>query len=182
MKLFVAKLNREAKEADVQAWFEAVGPVKSVKIVMDRDTGQSKCFGFVEMASREDGERAIRELNGQALMDFRMVIKEAEERPRTAPSGGAPRRDFSQGGRDGARQASPDARPDRPRAEGFVPGAGGAGSADEAGAGPKSKKVVKKKAGKGRPDKYADGPRSVKMKRNSKGGGRPGWGDFDDDF
>ena len=46
MKLFVAKLNREAVESDLLEWFGAMGAVKSVKIVTDRDTGQSKCFGF----------------------------------------------------------------------------------------------------------------------------------------
>ena len=47
MKLFVAKLNRDAVESDLLEWFGVMGPVKSVKVVTDRDTGQSKCFGFV---------------------------------------------------------------------------------------------------------------------------------------
>ena len=55
MKLFVAKLNREAVESDLLEWFGAMGAVKSVKIVTDRDTGQSKCFGFVEMEDKEAG-------------------------------------------------------------------------------------------------------------------------------
>ena len=66
-----------------------MGPVRSAKIVMDRDTGQSKCFGFVEMESREGGEQAISEMNGKEFMGFRMVVKEAEERgSRPRPSGG----------------------------------------------------------------------------------------------
>ena len=80
MKLFVAKLNRDAVESDLLEWFGAMGPVRSAKIVMDRDTGQSKCFGFVEMESREGGEKAISEMNGKEFMGFRMVVKEAEER------------------------------------------------------------------------------------------------------
>ena len=80
MKLFVVKLNRDAVESDLLEWFGAMGPVKSAKIVMDRDTGQSKCFGFVEMENREGGEKAIAEMNGQEFMGFRMVVKEAEER------------------------------------------------------------------------------------------------------
>ena len=79
MKLFVAKLNRDAVESDLLEWFGAMGPVRSAKIVMDRDTGQSKCFGFVEMESREGGEQAISEMNGKEFMGFRMVVKEAEE-------------------------------------------------------------------------------------------------------
>ena len=88
MKLFVAKLNRDAVESDLLEWFGAMGPVRSAKIVTDRDTGQSKCFGFVEMETREGGERAIAEMNGQEFMNFQMVVKEAEERgsrPRPAP-------------------------------------------------------------------------------------------------
>ena len=89
MKLFVAKLNRDAVESDLLEWFGSMGPVRSAKIVMDRDTGQSKCFGFVEMESREGGEQAISEMNGKEFMGFRMVVKEAEERgSRPRPSGG----------------------------------------------------------------------------------------------
>ena len=46
MKLFVAKLNRDAVESDLLEWFGAMGPVRSAKIVTDRDTGQSKCLGL----------------------------------------------------------------------------------------------------------------------------------------
>ena len=96
MKLFVAKLNRDAVESDLLEWFGAMGPVRSVKVVTDRETGQSKCFGFVEMESRDAGEKAIAEMNGQEYMGFRMVVKEAEERgSRPRPSGG------SGGSRDG---------------------------------------------------------------------------------
>ena len=93
MKLFVAKLNRDAVESDLLEWFGAMGPVRSVKVVTDRDTGQSKCFGFVEMEDKAGGERAIAEMNGQEFMGFRMVVKEAEERgarPRPSGAGGRP--------------------------------------------------------------------------------------------
>ena len=93
MKLFVAKLNRDAVESDLLEWFGAMGPVRSAKVVTDRDTGQSKCFGFVEMETREGGKRAIAEMNGQEFMNFRMVVKEAEERgarPRSSRSASSP--------------------------------------------------------------------------------------------
>ena len=57
MKLFVAKLNRDAVESDLLEWFGAMGPVRSVKVVTDRDTGQSKCFGFVEMEDKQQSEQ-----------------------------------------------------------------------------------------------------------------------------
>ena len=87
MKLFVAKLNRDAVESDLLEWFGAMGPVKSVKVVTDRDTGQSKCFGFVEMESRKGGG-ALDEMNGKEYMGFRMVVKEAEERGSRPPRPG----------------------------------------------------------------------------------------------
>lgn len=185
MKLFVAKLNREAVESDLIDWFSTIGPVKSAKIVMDRDTGQSKCFGFVEMARREDGERVVRELNGQTLMGFQAVIKEAEDRPR---------KPFNQGG---AGRLGPDSRGGETRGAPGAPGgssggarphAGELGSADRSGAfkgtspggGLPKKSSSKKKSKKDRPDKYADGPRNLKMKRKPKGGkGLDFWDDLD---
>ncbi|MDA0729101.1 MAG: RNA-binding protein [Bacteroidetes bacterium] len=182
MKLFVAKLNREAKDSDLKAWFEAIGPVKSAKVVMDRDSGQSKCFGFVEMERREDGQRAISELDGKPMMDFRIVIKEAEDRPRSGPGGdrprgSAPHRGDGSSPRSGRENAATGRSFSGPEDRGT-----GASTGPFFGDDSKPKKVVKKKAGKGRPDKYADGPRSVKMKRGGKGGARPQYGDFDDDF
>jgi len=187
MKLFVAKLNREANDSDLKAWFETIGPVKSVKVVMDRETGQSKCFGFVEMERREDGQRAIAELDGKPMMDFRIVIKEAEDRPRSG-AGGDRSRGSSFHRTDGA---APRSGHENSAPLGASPGrafsgsdnrAVGASSGPQFGEDSKPKKMVKKKAGKGRPDKYADGPRSVKMKRGGKGGARPQYGDFDDDY
>ena len=74
MKLFVAKLNRETTEVDLKDTFSKFGGVVSVKVVSDRDTGQSKCFGFIEMDSSEGGQAAIGALNDQDFMAFRMVV------------------------------------------------------------------------------------------------------------
>lgn len=171
MKLFVAKLNRDAVESDLLEWFGAMGPVRSAKIVTDRDTGQSKCFGFVEMETREGGERAIAEMNGQEFMKFRMVVKEAEERgsrPRPASgerSGSSEMRSASRSQADGRGSAGPGAKS----------GGGGSFGADK-------KPAKKKKVQRLKPDKYSDGPRQTKMKKTRGGGGSKGWSDFDDDF
>lgn len=171
MKLFVAKLNRDAVESDLLEWFGAMGPVRSVKVVTDRDTGQSKCFGFVEMEDKAGGERAIAEMDGKEFMGFRMVVKEAEERgsrPRSASSG--PRTDASRSGQasGGAPRMNSGARP---------PGAGGSFGADKK---PSHKK--KKKVQRQNPDKYSDGPRQTKMKKTRGGGGSREWSDFDEEY
>jgi RNA recognition motif-containing protein len=174
MKLFVAKLNRDAVESDLLEWFSAMGPVRSAKVVVDRDTGQSKCFGFVEMDSKEGGEKAIAEMNGQEFMGFRMVVKEAEERG-ARPSSGRP-----SGARPGdARSAS--SGTDAPRsgsgtAPSFGENSGGSGLNSE------KKATPKKKSSRQKPDKYSDGPRQTKMKKTRGGGGAKGWSNYDDDF
>ena len=171
MKLFVAKLNRDAVESDLLEWFGAMGPVRSAKIVTDRDTGQSKCFGFVEMETREGGERAIAEMNGQEFMNFRMVVKEAEERgsrPRPVPGN----RPSSVDARPSSRSASDSRGSDSGPRPG---GGGGTFGADK-------KPAKKKKTQRLKPDKYSDGPRQTKMKKARGGGGSKGWSDFDDDY
>ena len=58
MKLFVANISRECTEDELNEAFSACGEVKSLKIIKDRDTGQSRGFGFVEMGDREAGEKS----------------------------------------------------------------------------------------------------------------------------
>lgn len=168
MKLFVAKLNRDAVESDLLEWFGAMGPVKSVKIVTDRETGQSKCFGFVEMERAEDGQKAIAEMDGKEFMGFRMVLKEAEDRPRSS----APRTDRPRPTDSRASSGTP-----APRTPDFSGNGGGEGRSD---APRKSSGFAKKKSSKQKPDKYSDGPRQTKMKKTRGGGGSKGWGDMDD--
>ena len=62
MNIFVAKLNFDTRENDLQAAFEEFGTVDSAKIIMDKFTGKSKGFGFVEMPNDEEGQNAINEL------------------------------------------------------------------------------------------------------------------------
>lgn len=171
MKLFVAKLNRDAVESDLLEWFGAMGGVRSAKVVTDRDTGQSKCFGFVEMETKEGGEKAIAEMNGQEFMGFRMVVKEAEERgsrPRLGGAGG-PSRDNGGGPSGSSFGAS---------RSGGSPGR----SSGNSSFGVDKKPAKKKKVGRTKPDKYSDGPRQTKMKKPRGGGGAKDWGGFDEDY
>jgi RNA recognition motif-containing protein len=80
-KLYVGNLAYNVSEDDLRETFEKAGEIESVKIITDRDTGRSKGFGFVEMASEEAAAKAIAELNGTALMDRNITVSEA--RPQT---------------------------------------------------------------------------------------------------
>ena len=171
MKLFVAKLNRDAVESDLLEWFGAMGGVRSAKVVTDRDTGQSKCFGFVEMETKEGGEKAIAEMNGQEFMGFRMVVKEAEERGSRPRHGGAGGPSRDNGG--------------RPSGSSFGDPRSGGSSGRPSGNssfGADKKPAKKKKVGRTKPDKYSDGPRQTKMKKPRGGGGAKDWGGFDEDY
>ena len=64
MKLFVRNLSYELTDDDLKEIFEAAGTVISAKVITDRYTGRSKGFGFVEMSTTDEGEEAIKKLNG----------------------------------------------------------------------------------------------------------------------
>jgi RNA recognition motif-containing protein len=82
MKLFVAKLDYAISSEDLQTVFEEYGNVTSCNVVMDRETGRSKGFGFVEMDSDDDARNAMNNLDGSDLRGRQMVVKEAEDRKR----------------------------------------------------------------------------------------------------
>lgn len=88
MKLFVANISRECTEDELHEAFSTCGEIKSLKIVKDRDTGQSRGFGFVEMETREAGEKAIAELHDKEMHGRALVVNEAKEQQRRAPQGG----------------------------------------------------------------------------------------------
>jgi cold-inducible RNA-binding protein len=98
--IFVGNLNFGATEDAVRALFEAYGTVERVSIVTDRDTGQPRGFGFVEMSANADADRAIAELNGRELDGRALNVNEA--RPKTERSfgggGGGGRRSGGGGG------------------------------------------------------------------------------------
>jgi hypothetical protein len=83
-KLYVGNLAYSVRDDDLNEAFSQFGAVNSAKVMMDRDTGRSKGFGFVEMASDAEAQAAINGLNGQAIAGRAVVVNEArprEERP-----------------------------------------------------------------------------------------------------
>lgn len=86
MNIFVAKLNFSTRSEGLQEVFERFGEVESANVIMDRETGRSKGFGFVEMPNDAEGQAAIQALDGTELDGSTMVVKKAE--PRENRSGG----------------------------------------------------------------------------------------------
>jgi RNA recognition motif-containing protein len=90
-KLYVGNLAYSVRDDDLQQAFAQFGTVSSAKVMMDRDTGRSKGFGFVEMGSDAEAQSAINGMNGQALDGRALVVNEArprEERPGGFGGGG----------------------------------------------------------------------------------------------
>lgn len=84
--IFVGNLSFGTTEDSIRSLFEAYGTVDRVSIVTDRDTGQAKGFGFVEMSNDAEGDRAINALNGHEVDGRNLTINEA--RPKTGGGGG----------------------------------------------------------------------------------------------
>jgi RNA recognition motif-containing protein len=86
MKLYVGNLPYGMSDSDLQNLFEQYGTVQSAQIIMDRDTGRSKGFGFVEMSTSQEGQAAIQALHDQEVNGRKLTVNEA--RPREERSGG----------------------------------------------------------------------------------------------
>ena len=84
--IFVGNLSFNTNEDELRQIFESYGQVDRVSILTDRDTGRSRGFGFVEMSSNEDGDKAITALNGSQLGGRTINVNEA--RPKAERSGG----------------------------------------------------------------------------------------------
>src|SRR6476661_10716775 len=97
-KLYVGNLSFRVTSEDLQDYFAGAGEVESANIVMDRETGRSRGFGFVEMASEDAANAAIAQFNGQEYDGRNMVVNEA--RPREDRGGGG-RGGYNGGGRGG---------------------------------------------------------------------------------
>ena len=88
-KLYVGNLPYSVRDGDLEQSFGQFGTVSSAKVMMERDTGRSKGFGFVEMASDAEAQAAISGMNGQALGGRSLVVNEARPmEPRPPRSGG----------------------------------------------------------------------------------------------
>lgn len=98
MKLFVAGLPYDLDDAELEEIFEKFGTVSSAKVAIDRETGKSRAFGFVEMPNREEGTDALESMNGISLGKKPLVVKEAEERSGPPSGGGGGYRGGSGGG------------------------------------------------------------------------------------
>ena len=98
-KLYVGNLPYTVRDDDLQQSFSAFGNVNSAKVMMERDTGRSKGFGFVEMGSDAEAQQAIAGMNGQSLGGRSLVVNEARPmEPRPPRSGGG---GFGGGRREG---------------------------------------------------------------------------------
>src|SRR5208283_1393222 len=96
MKLYVGNLPYSMTDSDLQQLFEQHGTVQSAQVIIDRDTGRSKGFGFVEMGTTEEGQAAIQALHDQEVNGRKLTVNEA--RPREDRSGGGGGRGFGGGG------------------------------------------------------------------------------------
>ncbi|MEI9909092.1 MAG: RNA-binding protein [Bacteroidota bacterium] len=88
MKIFVAGLPYDLDDAELEEIFEKFGAVASAKVAMDRETGKSKGFGFVEMPNDTEAKEAIEGLNDISLGKKPLVVKAAEDRPGGGNSSG----------------------------------------------------------------------------------------------
>ena len=101
-KLYVGNLPYSFRDSDMEQAFAQYGTVTSAKVMMERDTGRSKGFGFVEMGSPAEAQAAIQGMNGQQIGGRGLVVNEARPmEPRSGGGGGGGGRGFGGGGGGG---------------------------------------------------------------------------------
>lgn len=94
MNLFIGNLPYKIQESELMELFADYGEVTSLKIITDKQTGQSKGFGFAEMPNKESALKALEDLNDAEIYGRKIVVKEAEPKPESARKTGS----FSGGG------------------------------------------------------------------------------------
>jgi RNA recognition motif-containing protein len=101
VNIYVGNLSREVAEDELRQAFEAFGQVTSVNIIKDRYSGESRGFGFVEMATKSEAQAAINGLNGTSLGERTLSVSEARPRAEGGrrPYGGGGGGGFGGGGR-----------------------------------------------------------------------------------
>ena len=97
-KLYVGNLNYRATDESLRQIFEAHGTVTSAQVVMDRETGRSRGFGFVEMGSDQEAQAAIAALNGAQVDGRALTVNEARPKEGGAGGGGGGRGGYGGGG------------------------------------------------------------------------------------
>jgi RNA recognition motif-containing protein len=100
-KLYVGNLPYGVSDSDLQRMFEPHGTVQSAQVIMDRDTGRSKGFGFVEMGSDSEAQTAIQALNGHEVDGRALTVNEARPKPEGGGGGGRGGYGGGGGGRGG---------------------------------------------------------------------------------
>lgn len=99
-KLYVGNLAYSVTDGELEQMFAAHGTVQSAQVIMDRDTGRSKGFGFVEMGNDSEAQKAIQEMNGKDVGGRSLTVNEA--RPKTEGGGGRGGYGGGGGGRGGS--------------------------------------------------------------------------------
>jgi RNA recognition motif-containing protein len=97
MNIYVGNLSFTTTDADIKEAFQAFGEVSSCNVIMDKYSGQSRGFGFVEMPNKEEAEKAMAALNGKDLKGRTLKVNEAKARTER-PGGGGGRGGFGGGG------------------------------------------------------------------------------------
>lgn len=103
MNIYVGNLSYNTTEGDLRSAFEAFGEVSSVAIITDKFSGQSKGFGFVEMAQKDSAAKAISSLDGSELQGRALKVNEARPREQRSGGGGGGDRRSGGGGGGGGR-------------------------------------------------------------------------------
>jgi RNA recognition motif-containing protein len=124
MKLYVGNLSFQTSSDDLQQLFAQVGTVESASVVEDRETGRSRGFGFVEMSSNEEGQKAIEQFNGKEINGRSLTVNEARPRENRGGGGGGGRG----GGYGGNRGGGGGYGGNRGGGGGYGGGSGGGGS------------------------------------------------------
>ena len=98
MKLYVGNLSFNTSDQDLSTLFGEAGTVQSTNIIQDRETGRSRGFGFVEMSSKEEGQKAIATLHGKEIDGRELKVNEAKPQENRGGGGGGGRGGYGGGG------------------------------------------------------------------------------------
>jgi RNA recognition motif-containing protein len=97
-KLFVGNLSFNTTENDLNDAFAAFGTVTETNLMMDRETGRPRGFGFITMSSADEAQKAIEGMNGKSVDGRALTVNVAKPREERAPGGGGGRREYGGGG------------------------------------------------------------------------------------